>query len=499
MATMLKENWRLISRAERLGDFAIIIVSFFLAYHGRDSLIFWNEQLGWGIPFGGPSLAPVKDYTFVLIVAVVGYVIMLNSLGAYASMRLSSSLRMLYVSAVSSFVVFFSLAAVLFLFKVDLSRSFIGLFCFLAGILLLAERYLVLEVLRFWRKRGKNYRNVLICGVGDQARRIALEISARPELGVRVRGFADLRGNRENYEKALREFKTSLADRGFSYSVRVVSGLKPLRKALTDYAIDEVIFADVVDVMPLVEDAIFSCSEQGIRTTIVADIFSMGMVKSGLSYFNGIPLIHFQTPPGDRWDLAVKRIVDVAVSGTLLLVLAPLFAAIATAIKLGSNGSVIYTQRRVGLHGHLFNFYKFRSMQVNAERQQKNLESKNEMDGPVFKIKDDPRITAVGHFLRRHSLDELPQLWNVFIGDMSLVGPRPPVPSEVSRYERRYLRRLSMRPGMTCTWQVSARNEIKDFESWVKLDLDYIDNWSLGRDFTLLARTIPAVVMGTGR
>jgi exopolysaccharide biosynthesis polyprenyl glycosylphosphotransferase len=222
------------------------------------------------------------------------------------------------------------------------------------------------------------------------------------------------------------------------------------------------------------------------------------MVKSGLSYFGEMPLIHFQTPPGDRWELNVKRAVDVIISLLSLILLAPVFLLIAAAVRLGSPGPVIFKQKRVGLNGRLFDLYKFRSMHEGAETEVEKLREQNEMTGPVFKLKNDPRITSVGRFLRRFSLDELPQLWNVLWGDMSLVGPRPPVPGEVSLYERRDRRRLSMRPGITCTWQVSGRNEISDFESWVKLDLDYIDNWSLGRDFMLLFRTIPAVLFGRG-
>jgi len=182
----------------------------------------------------------------------------------------------------------------------------------------------------------------------------------------------------------------------------------------------------------------------------------------------------------------------------LLFLLAPIFALVALVIKITSEGPVIFRQTRVGLNGRLFELYKFRSMRVDSEDQLEVLREQNEMEGPVFKIKDDPRVTPLGRFLRRHSLDELPQLWNVLRGDMSLVGPRPPIPGEVSMYERRDRRRLSMRPGLTCTWQVSGRNEIRDFDSWVRLDLEYIDNWSLSRDILLLLRTIPVVLFGYG-
>jgi exopolysaccharide biosynthesis polyprenyl glycosylphosphotransferase len=320
--------------------------------------------------------------------------------------------------------------------------------------------------------------------------------TVRPELGIHIRAFADLDTDTTTRQADITSLRREL---GANVTVgRVLAGVEEVGQALEDYAIDEVIFTDVVSVMPQVEETILVCAEQGVRTTIAADLFSLGMVKSGLSYFGGMPLIHFQTPPGDRWELVVKRALDVVVSATLLVALLPLFGAIALAVRLSTPGPVLFRQRRVGLNGRIFVMFKFRSMYRDAEQRLAELRERNEMDGPVFKLKEDPRITPIGAFLRRFSLDELPQLWNVFIGDMSLVGPRPPIPGEVSLYERRDRRRLSMRPGITCTWQVSGRNEIKDFDAWVKLDLDYIDNWSLGRDVVLLVRTIPAVIFGAG-
>lgn len=493
---MLKENWRLISRLERLGDFAIIVISFFFAYYGRESLIYWDEKFSWGIPFGGQDLAPISQYFVVLIVGIIGYLIMLNALGGYTSMRMTGPARLLYLSFVSSLAVFIALGAVLYLLKLDLSRSFIVIFCGLTFLLISAERFLVLELLRFWRRQGMNFRSVLIVGIGDQARRLAVEITSRPELGVRIRGFGTPNPVEESQ---VQKFVERLEQEGYTGQTRVVRGVGAIQQILTDLVIDEVIFTDVAESMVAAEELVLTCSEQGIRTTIVADLFGLGMVKSALSYFNGIPLIHFQAPPGDRWELGIKRLVDITVSGALLLILSPLFALIAISVATTSRGPIFFRQRRIGLNGRPFYLFKFRSMRFGAERELKELKGKNEMVGPAFKIKDDPRITSCGRFLRRFSLDELPQLWNVFIGEMSLVGPRPPVPSEVNLYERRsYLRRLSMRPGITCTWQISGRNEIKDFEDWVKLDLEYIDNWSLGLDLLLLFKTLPAVLRGTG-
>ncbi|MCB0317619.1 MAG: hypothetical protein KDD56_02600, partial [Bdellovibrionales bacterium] len=188
---MLKENWRVISRAERLGDFIIIILSFFIAYYGRDSLLYWNQHFKWNLPFSGDELAPLKDYFIVLAVGVFTYAMSLQLMGAYSSMRLSSPFRLLRIGILSSLITFFALASVLYLLKVDLSRSFIVLFCVIVGLSLTAERFLVLEFLRYFRRRGWNFRNIIVCGIGDQAVKIAALIQDRPELGVRIRGFAD--------------------------------------------------------------------------------------------------------------------------------------------------------------------------------------------------------------------------------------------------------------------------------------------------------------------
>lgn len=495
---MLKENWRFIARVERVADLFITAVVFVAAYYGRESLIFWNQKLHWNLPFEGKLLAPINDYALILIVAITATAAFLHISGAYGSMRMRSRFQLLALFIQCSLFVFFALAGSLFLLKIDVSRSFLGLFCILQSLALTAQRYIVLGFLRYWRRRGFNYRNVIICGLNSQALKIATEIKNRPELGIRVRCFADVR-DRHILEssKVIEDFKNKIKAGGMQIG-RLVIGEHALARALKEYAIDEVIFTDFTDVMPRVEEMLNICFEQGVRTTLAANVFSVGIVKSGISYFGDIPLIHFQTPPGDRWELGLKRSFDLVVSGLLLLILSPIFLIIYLAVKISSHGPVFFVQKRVGLNGRLFDLYKFRSMFADAEEQLDQLRRYNEMEGPAFKMTDDPRITRVGKFLRRYSLDELPQLWNVFIGDMSLVGPRPPVPGEVNTYQRKFRRRLSMRPGITCTWQVSGRNEIKDFESWVKLDLEYIDNWSLLRDLKLLLRTIPAVIIGTG-
>lgn len=477
---MLKENWRLISRLERAGDFALICFSFVAAYYGRYSLVFWNEQYNLGLPLFGEELAPLKDYALILVLSLLFFMVVLSFLGAYASMRLSSPLKLLSIGIVSSAVVFLLLAATLFILKVEVSRSFIALFCLLVGLLLTLERYIVLAVLRYYRRRGRNFRNVIVCGGGEQSARLLLEISSRKELGIRVRGAGVFDSTELSFSP-------------------IIKGKDSIEKAIRDGAIDEVIFADVAQYMKEVEDLLVACAEQGIETTVVADLFSVGVVKSGLSYFGGMPLIHFETPPGDRWELSLKRGVDIIISAILLTSLLPILALIAILVRVTSGSPVLFKQKRVGLNGRIFSLYKFRTMVKDAEEKLSLLADKNEMDGPVFKMKNDPRVTRLGKYLRKFSLDELPQLWNVLRGDMSLVGPRPPVPGEVSMYERKDRRRLSMRPGLTCTWQVSGRNAVKKFEDWVKMDLEYIDNWSLGRDFLLILKTLPVVLSGKGQ
>ncbi|MCL4145912.1 UNVERIFIED_CONTAM: hypothetical protein GTU68_006027 [Idotea baltica] len=264
---------------------------------------------------------------------------------------------------------------------------------------------------------------------------------------------------------------------------------KEFEAALKEYAIDEVVFTEVVPHFEEVKRLAELATEEGVKVTFAADFFSLNIAKSDVSYLGDIPLLHYHSAPSTdyRPSLLFKRVFDLCVASLLILVLLPFFLLIALAIKLDSRGPVFFTQDRVGLNGRLFRMLKFRSMCLE-----------NEMEGPVFKLRNDPRTTRVGRFIRKYSIDELPQLLNVVIGEMSLVGPRPPLKHEVLKYRRRQRKRLSMRPGLTCTWQVSGRNEIPDFETWAKLDLEYIENWSLWNDFKLLLRTIPAVLSGQG-
>jgi exopolysaccharide biosynthesis polyprenyl glycosylphosphotransferase len=263
--------------------------------------------------------------------------------------------------------------------------------------------------------------------------------------------------------------------------------------------IDEVVIALPMDKYgSLVHSIVRLCEEQGTIVRVWPDIFHLRIAKLHIDELNGIPFVTLRSGPQNEWLLILKRLIDVLGSITLLLALLPLFAVVAVLIKWDSPGPVFFTQERVGLNKRRFQLIKFRTMAKGAEKQQQVLEHLNEAVGPVFKIRDDPRITRIGKFLRRLSIDELPQLLNVFKGDMSLVGPRPLPLRDVENIDTQWhKRRFSVYPGLTCLWQISGRSTLS-FDDWVRLDLEYIDNWSLGLDLKILMRTIPAILKGDG-
>jgi len=267
---------------------------------------------------------------------------------------------------------------------------------------------------------------------------------------------------------------------------------------LKDGGVDELIL--VVDRESLNEftDTFLLCEELGVTARVVLNFFPHSIARMELHEFDGFPLLSFSTTPTNEALMFVRRILDVVLAGFILVTAGPLIMLpTAILIRLTSPGPVLFRQKRCGLNGRQFVMYKFRSMVNNAEQLRVEVEGLNEMDGPVFKSSRDPRITTIGKIIRRFSFDELPQVFNVLRGDMSLVGPRPPLPDEVARYERWQRRRLSMKPGMTCLWQISGRNEVS-FEDWMKLDLTYIDNWSLLLDLKILLKTVPVVLLGRG-
>jgi exopolysaccharide biosynthesis polyprenyl glycosylphosphotransferase len=247
------------------------------------------------------------------------------------------------------------------------------------------------------------------------------------------------------------------------------------------------------------EEVFEICESEGVQIRINSDFLGKLTRRITVDRIYGLSMISCLSTSHNEWSLYLKRLIDVLVSGIGLIILSPVFLVIGILVKLSSEGPVFYQWNVMGFNKKLFRSWKFRTMIVNADEMKEKLTDFNEMKGPVFKIKNDPRITGVGRFLRKFSLDELPQLWSVFKGDMSLVGPRPAFPHELARYESWHRRKLSIKPGITCLWQANGRNAINDFNEWVRMDLEYVDNWSLWLDFKILLKTIGAVLGGTGK
>ena len=278
---------------------------------------------------------------------------------------------------------------------------------------------------------------------------------------------------------------------------RVIGRLQDIPFLVNRLVIDRVIFVVPRLWLHRIEDALQACEEVGVSSSISLDLYNLHIAQTRQTDFNGYPLLEFETFHAQEWQLFIKRLIDIAISAVMLFLFSPLMVLVAILIKITSRGPVFFKQIRCGLNGRKFIFFKFRSMVANADELKNDLMQHNEMDGPVFKMKRDPRITPFGHFLRRTSIDELPQLFNVLKGDMSIVGPRPPLVNEVENYQIWQRRRLSLKPGITCIWQVSGRNKI-GFDQWMKMDLDYIDHWSLLLDAKILIRTIFVVLIGYG-
>ncbi len=332
------------------------------------------------------------------------------------------------------------------------------------------------------RARGIGVRRAIIVGAGEVGLTVMRTIVACPELGYRVIGFVD-----DNPEKGYTDIGP----------FKALGPLENLPAAIDREQADEVIITLPWMYHRKIMGIVHECQRRNVRARIVPDLFQMSLSQVNVEDLGGVPLISVREVSISKGALLVKRAVDIVGAVVGLTLGAPLLALIALAVRLDSPGPVIFRQTRVGLHGRLFEMYKFRSMHVGAEEQQDMLAEFNEADGPIFKIKDDPRLTRVGRILRRMSLDELPQLVNVLRGEMSLVGPRPPIPSEVEKYQEWHKKRLEAPPGMTGLWQVSGRSRLS-FDEMVLLDIYYIENWSLWLDLKILLRTIPKVLMGEG-
>jgi len=470
---MLREKVIFFKRTLFIADLCATVASFLLAYVVRHSLS--NRFLG--------DIAPLSEYLVLLILVSILWSFLLHWVDAYAGFRTARVSQVVFpivkVVAIGTLLLGFCL----FFFKFErISRIAITLFVVLNLLILCGMRLGIVAFLRSVRRRGYNYRNVLIVGTGRRAQGFSQLIQSHPEWGLRIHGYLDP-------EPALL---------GHQVNGHQVVGLpQDLPQILDRQVIDEVIFFVPRSWLNDIEGVIRVCEERGVKTSIALDLYDLAVARPLLTELEGVPMLTYSTTPLSEGKLALKRVLDLIGSAVLLLIVSPVFLLIAIAIKLTSSGPVFFRQTRVGLNGRHFTLLKFRSMVVDAEQRLHEVAHLNEMNGPVFKARHDPRVTLVGRFLRKTSLDELPQLINVLRGKMSLVGPRPPLPSEVVTYEPWQKRRLSMKPGVTCLWQVNGRNTI-DFDEWMRLDLEYIDNWSLALDLKIVGKTVPAVLLGRG-
>lgn len=364
-------------------------------------------------------------------------------------------------------------------------RSFVIEFWMLVTGMTIVARLLLRLGLERARLHGRNLRHVLVAGTNERARDFARKLASQPELGYSVVGFVD-----EDWH-GLDEFRLS--------GYRLVANFETLSEYLRDHVVDEMVVAlPFSSSYKLSARIVALCEQHGITVRFVSQIFDVQLAKAKVETFHDEPVFTLHMGTMEGGGLVVKRVMDLTLSLLALIALAPLLALIALGIKMTSAGPVLFAQERVGLNKRRFKLFKFRTMVVDAEARLSEIAHLNEVSGPVFKIANDPRVTRFGSFLRKTSLDELPQLINVFFGDMSLVGPRPlPVRDYAGFDQDWHRRRVSVRPGITCFWQVEGRSSIP-FEQWMELDMKYIDTWSPWLDLKLLFRTLPALITSPG-
>ena len=359
------------------------------------------------------------------------------------------------------------------------SRLFLGIFTILMAVVILFSRFIYFKIIGNLKI---GLINVLIIGTGKEAGVVKKYLASGTHLGIKIAGFLRMKNEKKVIPESL-----------------IIGNALHIEEVLREHPIDWVIFPPASQFPTKITDDIFAiCEDLGISVSFpFKKIRLPAIAQPSIDNLNGDILITYHTITQSHHLLFLKYLIDKVFALISIILLLPIFLVISILIKLTSKGPVIYRQERCGLNGRKFRFYKFRTMYEGADNMKLHLLHLNEMDRVVFKMRDDPRVTPIGRILRRFSLDELPQLWNVFKGDMSLVGPRPPLEEEVKLYERKERRRLSMKPGLTCIWQISGRNEI-NFKQWIDLDLQYIDTWSLTQDLIIILKTIPAMLSGKG-
>ena len=428
------------------------------------------------------SLTSFEGYLKFYLVIIVAAFFFLQRYGLYYLGLREGSLDEVVKIGKSVVYSVLIVAALSYLFKIQLFSRFVFVSFTVITIMVLwlwrlVKRKVVLSLLR----RGHLQKNLLIVGAGEVGRMVAQELQARPALGFKVAGFVD-----DDPDK----IGTTVN------GVEVVCPSELILDAVKDLTVDEILIT-IPSERELINSIIAKVRRMNVQIRIVPEMFNMMTTSVEVGQLGPVPYMRIVKTPMRGVPLVLKRLFDVTVSFLGLIFISPVLLVTVAAIKSDSPGPIIFKQKRVGKNGDLFDFYKFRSMVVNAEQLRAELAAANEADGPVFKIREDPRITRVGRFLRKYSIDELPQLFNVLKGDMSLVGPRPPLPKEVSEYGNIEWRRLEVIPGITGLWQVSGRSEIS-FKKWMELDVYYVEHWSFWLDIKILLQTVPVVLLGKG-
>jgi exopolysaccharide biosynthesis polyprenyl glycosylphosphotransferase len=475
---MIRRKYRIATLILASLESLVTLLSFLTAYLVRAHLP--SSYFGQVFPF--------QSYVGLLIVILVLW----NVLFALIRMRKQGLAQdwfeVIQEVSLTVFAGTVLISAAIFVLKYEfISRPFIAIFAIVNFLFLCAFRvYAKAGVSQFTHILDGEHQ-ALIVGTNDKAAKVAEALEEAHEWGYRLVGVVRApNGTMEPQpvDSRLRQYPFIEIER--------------LGEVLRNRVVDEVIFVVDKDALAHLEEIFLICEEEGIKTRVMLSFFPHVTSKIYLEALHDLPLLTFSTTPENEYLLFIKNIFDVLTAAFALTLLAPPLCLVALLVKLTSPGPVIFRQVRCGLGGRKFVLYKFRSMIVEAEEVRNRFNHLNEMSGPVFKLSNDPRCTPIGKWLRKFSIDELPQLVNILKGDMSFVGPRPPIPEEVEQYERWQRRRLRMKPGLTCLWQAEGRNDI-DFEEWMKLDLQYIDTWSLLLDFKICLRTIPIVLLGKGR
>ena len=450
-------------------DACVLAIAYLCAFLFRDLL--------------AESSLPLLKYWLALVIAIPYWCLALYANGLYRSMRTRTYLEILWAVIKSAAVTFLLLGTFLFLFKLTfMSRLFFLSFMGFSFFFIWLEKTAIFMSSHYVRRQGLNTHRLLVVGTGKRANEFVKKADQHPEWGFELIGAIDDEPGRGIHKLG---------------RLQVIGALEDIPRIFHQEAIDEVVFVVPRSRLNSLQSAIDACETEGVVVTVAVDLFDTKLARSSVGELDGLPLLHFRTTHAKEWELLLKRIFDVTASGLGILAVLPLFLVMAILIKVTSKGPVFFRQHRLGLAGRRFTLFKFRTMRQGAHDVLSNVADLNSMTTPEYKEKKRRWITPIGCFMRKFSIDELPQLLNVFVGHMSIVGPRPTVPDEVDKYKDWQRRRFSMKPGITCLWQVNGRNNI-DFEDWMKLDLEYLDNWSLWLDAKILLKTVPVVLFGIG-